>query len=541
MSLLDVRDLRVEFRSPERTVTAVDGVSFSVDTGEIVALVGESGSGKTVTSLSLLQLVDPPGHVIGGEAIFDGRDLLAAGEQEIRKIRGNEIAMVFQEPMTSLNPLLTIGAQVAEPLRVHRGLSRRDARRRAIELLELVELPDPERVARRHPHHLSGGMRQRVVIAMALACEPRVLIADEPTTALDVTVQAQILDLLHGLTTQLGTATILVTHDLAVVAEHADRVVVMRNGRVEESGEADDVLRRPKAAYTRALLDAAPGRGERRPVRDDSAESPLLAVEGLRRVFRSRRGDVTAVDDVSFTVAPGRTLGLVGESGSGKSTTARLVLRLIEPTAGTVRFEDTDITALKSGPLRDARRHMQLVFQDPYASLDPTFSVRQAVAEPLVAHRVGTRGDRDERVAELLRLVGLTPEHGRRAPRELSGGQRQRVAIARALALEPKLLVCDEPVSSLDVSVQAQVLELLVDLQEQLDLAYLFISHDLAVVREVADDVAVMRHGRIVERGRVEEIYEDPSHEYTQLLLSSAPTLDARPEPAPHDLLEASR
>jgi peptide/nickel transport system ATP-binding protein len=542
-ALLRVRDLDIRFGSGAGQTQAVRGVSFDVGVGETVALVGESGSGKTVTARSILRLLAPPGHVHAGRIVFDGRDLLSLSEQDIRRVRGDEIAMVFQEPMTSLNPVHPVGRQIGEVLRLHRGLSRAEAAEEAVRLLREVGISDPQLRAGQYPHTLSGGMRQRVMIAMALACSPKLLIADEPTTALDVTVAAQILALVRELTARSRTSVLLITHDLGVVAELADRVLVMRTGTIVESGPTAQVLADPQHPYTRGLLAALPSRatGRRlggatatpvaRPaVEPDPDGQPLLRVRDLVKTFDNRRsllrrgrGTVHAVRGVSFDIAAGTTLGLVGESGSGKSTTGRLVTRLLEPTSGSVVFAGTDLLALRGNALREARSGFQTIFQDPYGSLDPRHDVGAAIVEPLTAHGAGTRAQRRERVAELLELVGLTPEFADRLPHQLSGGQRQRVAIARALSVRPRLVVCDEPVSSLDVSIQAQVINLLMDLQDRFGLAYLFVSHDLAVVRHMSDEIAVMYLGRVVERGSADEVYHRPRHPYTRALLASMP------------------
>jgi peptide/nickel transport system ATP-binding protein len=523
------------------------GVGLEVAAGETVALVGESGSGKTLTARSVLRLLDPGATITSGRVWFDGRDLLTVSEAELRAVRGDQVSMVFQEPMTSLNPLHRVGSQVAEVLRLHRGMSRADAAEEAVRSLERVGIADPRLRARQYPHSLSGGMRQRVMIAMALACEPRLLIADEPTTALDVTVEAQILDLIQERTRESGTAVLLITHDLGVVADLADRVVVMHRGRVVESGPTDAVLNDPQDDYTRGLVRATPSRsGVRRPARpavagaapvaaaEEPADAPddgvLLRVRELTKGFRtggSRAGSrsrlVHAVRGVSFDIEQGRTLGLVGESGSGKSTTGRLVTRLVDSDSGSVTFDGRDITNLRGDALRHARRDFQVVFQDPYGSLDPRRSIHDAIAEPLVAHRPSSRAELVGRVKELLHLVHLPVAFADRLPHELSGGQRQRVAIARAIAADPRLVVCDEPVSSLDVTTQAQIIELLEDLQQRLGLTYLFIAHDLALVRRISDRIAVMYLGRIVEEGPADVVYDSPSHPYTRALVASMP------------------
>ncbi|HEX7659898.1 MAG TPA: ABC transporter ATP-binding protein [Pseudonocardiaceae bacterium] len=527
--LLRVRDLRVSYRTAHHRVDAVRGVSFTVSPGEVLAVVGESGSGKSTTAHALIGLLAANGRVESGEIDFAGQDLARLSERRLRAIRGRRIGLVPQDPTVSLNPVRRIGDQVAEVLLVHGLADRRNARVSAVDLLAQAGLPNPELRARQYPHELSGGMRQRVLIAIGLAARPALLIADEPTSALDATVQRHILDHLGTLTRELGTAVLLITHDLGVAADRADRIVVMSAGRIVETGPSARVLREPEHEYTRALVAAAPGRrAERSPDRRAPVGPPLLVADGLVKDYalpHTTNGphSVRAVDGVSFSIAEGETFALVGESGSGKTTTARLVLRLTEASAGTISFEGEDISRIAGGPLRRLRSRMQLIYQNPFASLDPRFTVRKIITEPLRAFHVGDRRSRAARAAELLDHVGLPASILARRPAELSGGQRQRVAIARALSLHPKLVVCDEPVSALDVSVQAQVLDLLNRLREDLGLAYLFISHDLAVVRQVADRVAVMRHGRIVETGTVAELWSAPADPYTKELLAAVP------------------
>ena len=521
MTLLDVRDLRVSYRS---SGPAVRGIDLQVQAGEVVAVVGESGSGKSTTAHAVLGLLAAGGRVDGGQVLFDGQDLVGLGERRLRAVRGREIGLVPQDPTVSLNPVKRIGEQVAEVLIIHALADRRTAALDAVELLAAAGLPDPELRARQFPHHLSGGMRQRVLVAIALAAKPKLLIADEPTSALDVTVQRQILDLIEQATRESGTAVLLVTHDLGIAAERASRLIVMSDGRVVETGPTADVLSDPQHEYTRTLLSAVPriDAAPARPRRTDGR--PLLVVEDLAKDFPLGRGrTLRAVDGVSFQVHAGETFALVGESGSGKSTTARLVLRLTDPTAGTVTFDGRDVTRVSGRTLRDLRRHVQVVYQNPFASLDPRFTVAQIVEEPLRVFRVGSRTSRRDRARDLLTRVALPESVLQRRPAELSGGQRQRVAIARALSLQPSLVVCDEPVSALDVSVQAQVLELFAELQDELGLAYLFISHDLAVVRQLADHVGVMQAGRLVEAGPADEIFAAPSHPYTRELLAAVP------------------
>ena len=520
--LLSVRDLRVEFDTGVGTVRAVDGVSFDVEAGGALGIVGESGSGKTVTALTVIGLARAPGAHVSGQVLVDGRDVLGASAADLRRLRGGDVAMIFQDPLSSLHPLKRVGAQVAEAVTAHSDLRRRAARSRALDLLGQVELPDPERAARSWPHELSGGMRQRAMIAMALAGGPRLLLADEPTSALDVTIQAQILDLLARLRTELGTALVLITHDLGVVARAVDDVAVMQGGRLVERAPAATIFAAPEHPETRRLLDATP-RIDAAPAADGAAErtgEPLVAVRELAK----RYGDVRAVDGVSFDVRAGETLALVGESGSGKSTLARLMTRLLEPTSGSVAFRGRDLAGLGRRDLKALRREVQVVFQDPYGALNPRKPVGASLAEPFAVH--GLRPGRDERrraVHDLLERVGLSAEHHDRYPHELSGGQRQRVGIARAIALGPALIVADEPVSALDLPIQAQILGLLRELQHDLGLTLVLIAHDLAVVRSMADRVAVMREGQVVELGDAAAIYAHPQHEYTRALLSAAP------------------
>lgn len=557
--LLTVRDLAVSYRTRRGDVHAVRGVSLHVDAGETVAVVGESGSGKSTTAAAVVRLLAPAARITSGTIDLLGHDLATASPHVLRTVRGALVGLVPQDPTVSLNPVARVGDQVAEALVVHGLADRRGAAREAVEALRRTGLPEPELRARQYPHELSGGMRQRVLIAIALVAKPRLLVADEPTSALDVTVQRRILDHLDELTAATGTGVLLITHDLGVAADRADRIVVMSRGRVVEAGTPDEVLGSPREAYTRALLAAAPSlRGARRaatgqpatvrpaavPPAPASAERvtapagtpppPALDVRGLVKDFplpragRAGSGVLRAVDDVSFAVPRGRTLALVGESGSGKSTTARLALRLTEPTAGTVHVDGTDVTRVRGAQLRALRRRLQVVQQNPYASLDPRWTVERIVTEPLRAFRVGDRRERADRAAELLDLVALPESALHRHPAELSGGQRQRVAIARALSVRPDIVVLDEPVSALDVSVQAQILDLLADLQRDLAVSYLFISHDLAVVRQVAHEVVVLRHGRVVEQGDVESVFARPSHPYTTELLEAIPGTSVR-------------
>jgi len=536
-ALLSVRDLRVRFATDGGHVQAVDGVSFDLAAGEVLAVVGESGSGKSVTAGTIMGLTHSPNARIEGSVRLDGRKLLDADEAELRRVRGDRIGMVFQDPMTSFNPVYRIGDQLVEAIRAHRpGLGRDAARDLAVESLDAVGLPEARRRAERYPHEFSGGMRQRAMIAMALALEPEVLIADEPTTALDVTVQAQILALLRRLHRERGLATILITHDLGVVAEVADRALVMHEGRIVERGSLEEVFYSPKDPYTRKLLGAVVRLDRAAPLRPARGTGPLLEVAGLVKHFPLKRGLLTerkadrvrAVDGVSFSVARGETLGLVGESGSGKSTLARTVLQLLAPTSGSVRFEGREIAGLSRRQMRPLRAEMQMVFQDPYASLNPRKRIGQIVAEPLRLHGRATGAELRHQVEELLERVGLTRAHYDRFPHEFSGGQRQRVGIARALSLRPKLIVADEPVSALDVSIRAQILALLADLQEELGLTYVFVAHDIGVVRHVADRIAVMHEGRIVEQGPADRVCERPSDPYTKSLLAAVPVPDPR-------------
>lgn len=600
--LLVVEGLEVAYRTRRGTVPAVRGVDLHVDAGEVVAVVGESGSGKTTTAQAIIGLLPRGGARTAGRIVLDGTDISAWSDKELERVRGARLGLVPQDPTVSLNPVRRIGDQVADVLVVHSGLARRATGQRVVEILEQAGLRDPEAVARQYPHQLSGGMRQRVLIGIALACRPALVIADEPTSALDVTVQRAVLDHLGSLTAELGTAVLLVTHDLGVAAERAQRVIVMNRGRVVEEGSARQILEDPQDPYTKALVAAAPSLSPTRlrpTVRARAAAVPALATErvgGLEteeaveqgeprglsgtdeasevreasevgetgETGGSSRGTSTisveprepaaqaaslapvvevrdlvkeftvpqqgggkkilrAVDGVSFSVPRGETFAIVGESGSGKSTTARLVLRLADPTSGSVHVDGQDITRLRGRRLRRLREHLQLVYQNPYASLDPRFTIGQVLTEPLEAFRVGDRASRARRAAELLDQVALPTSALHRHPAELSGGQRQRVAIARALALHPQVVVLDEPVSALDVSVQAQILQLLVDLQAELGLSYLFISHDLAVVRQISDRVGVMSRGRLVESGTTEQIFADPQHDYTRALLAAIP------------------
>ena len=530
---LRIDDLSVSFRTRSGLTPAVQGVSIEVHRGETVAVVGQSGSGKSTTAAAINRLLADNAVVTSGTITFDGRDINTLGERELVALRGAEIGLVPQDPMSNLNPMMRVGDQIAEALEVHRVAHGAAADTRAVELLESVGIPDARRRASQYPHEFSGGMRQRVLIAMGLACRPKLLIADEPTSALDVTVQRRVLDQLGELADELGAAVFLITHDLGLAAERADRVVVMNKGQVVETGTADQVLNNPQHDYTKQLIAAAPslntGRSRGRVAVAGMDETPLVEVVGLTKEFALRapkKGEPTtfrAVDEVSFVIGRGQTVSIVGESGSGKSTTANLVLGLEEPTAGSIRFDGQDVAGLSRREALAFRRRVQPVFQNPFASLDPRYTVERSVAEPLKVHGIGDARSRRSRVVELLEQVSLPADYAQRMPHELSGGQCQRVAIARALALEPELVVLDEAVSALDVLVQAQVLELLDDLQQRLGLSYLFISHDLAVVRLISDHVHVMQRGRIVESGTPEQIFDAPREDYTKELLAAIP------------------
>ena len=563
--LLEIDGLTVQFQTEDGVFTAVDDLSFRIAPGETVAVVGESGSGKSVTSLSLTRLIDYSGGRLRKGAIRfrarDGRvvDLAQESREGMRHLRGDEIAMIFQEPMTSLNPVFTIGDQIAEAVRLHQGLGLAAARAEALRMLEKVRIPEAKRLMDRHPHQLSGGMRQRVMIAMALSCRPSLLIADEPTTALDVTIQAQILRLIRALQREMGMAVMFITHDMGVVAEVADRVVVMYQGRKVEEGRTEALFAAPQHPYTKALLSAVPRlgslTGQALPARfpllrptdaDDAAldaprlqdtvrpdAAPLLEVGDLVTRFEVRKGlfgrhvaNVHAVEQISFSLRPGETLALVGESGCGKSTTGRTLMQLLEPLSGTIRFEGRDLAAMGAEERRKLRQQIQYIFQDPYASLNPRLTVGFSIAEPLVTHGLASGRAIEERVSELLTQVGLKPEHAKRYPFEFSGGQRQRLCIARALASKPRLIIADEAVAALDVSIQAQIVNLLMDLQEQAGLSYLFISHDMAVVERISHRVAVMYLGQIVEIGPRQSVFERPQHAYTRRLMAAVPVAD---------------
>ncbi|AMN55462.1 ABC transporter ATP-binding protein [Labrenzia sp. CP4] len=538
--VLSVRDLRTDVATPSGRKTVVKGLSFDLKRGETLCIAGESGSGKSITALSIMGLLpEPMARVSGGEVLFQGKDLIKLPEDAMRRIRGGDIAMIFQEPMTSLNPVLTVGRQLREAILAHQDVSGSEANKRALAMLESVRLSEPARRLKQYPHELSGGMRQRVMIAMALACNPKVLIADEPTTALDVTIQAQILQLIRDLQRDFGTAVIMITHDMGVVAEMADRVIVMNHGNIVESGTASDVFERPADSYTRHLLEAVPKLGAMTGVdsaarKKDQPEAPVLEVEDLVVRFDLHGGllnrvtsRVHAVEGVSFTLAPGETLGLVGESGCGKSTIGKALMNLV-PWEGSIRVAGQHVGIGSAQEQQRRRRDMQMIFQDPYASLDPRMTVGEIVGEPLVIHGLARGKDLKDKVASLFDRVGLPADVITRHPHEFSGGQRQRICIARALALSPKVIVADESVSALDVSVQARVLDLLQELQEDLGLSYLFISHDMAVVEQVSHRIAVMYLGQIVEMGTRRQVFENPQHDYTKRLLKAVPIPDPK-------------
>jgi ABC-type glutathione transport system ATPase component len=519
--VLSVEHLSVSFVTRMGVNKAVDDISFSVAAGKITAIIGESGSGKSVACYSLLGLISqPPGRIDGGRALFEGKDLLQLGAKELRSIRGRDIAMVFQDPMTCLNPYMTIGQQLMEPLRYHKKVSRTVARGRALALLDEVGIRDPSTTFDNYPHQFSGGMRQRVMIAMALINEPKLLIADEPTTALDVTTQAQILQLLAELQKSRNIGVLLISHDLAVVADIADQIVVMQAGRIVETGNRESIFRHAHHPYTRKLLHAIPRGGKTASL---PASDPLVTVRKLSTWFTQGSNTVKAVDDVSFELQRGEVLGLVGESGSGKSTVGRSLLRLVPVSSGQVVFDGIDVTALQGRELTSLRRRMQFIFQDPFASLNPRMTVFDTLAEPLLLHGVATRTTVTEQVQQLMDDVGLARAFVRKYPHEFSGGQRQRIAIGRALATRPDFVVADEPVSALDVTIQAQILELLRTLGREYGLTMLFISHDLAVVRKIADRILVLYRGRIVEQAPTEDLFERPRNSYTRQLLQSIP------------------
>jgi peptide/nickel transport system ATP-binding protein len=543
--LLQVRNLSTHFPIRTGTIRAVDGISFDVERGKTLCVVGESGSGKSVTARSILQIVDEPGRIVGGSMVLhrpDGSSIdlakLNRRGREIRAVRGAEIAMIFQEPMSSLSPVHTVGNQITEVLRLHLNMSKAQARARCVELLDQVEIPYPDKAVDRYTFEFSGGMRQRAMIAMALACNPSLLIADEPTTALDVTTQAEILDLISQLQKSHGMAVMFITHDMGVVAEIADQVIVMHRGKVVENGPADAIFHAPADAYTRMLIGSVTKLGhtagirlQREPIA--ATVAPILQVRDLTMVFGSAKSPVRAVDGVSLSVLPGESLGIVGESGSGKTTMGRCLLRVYEPNAGTIDYRRTDgslvdiVTADKE-TLKACRREIRMIFQDPVGSLNPRMTVAQIVGEPLLVNGLAAGRELDERVAGLLESVGLEPAWRERYPHAFSGGQRQRIGIARAIALNPRIIVADEATSALDVSLRAQMLDLLLNLQDNLGLSFVFISHDIAVIRYFCDRVAVMYRGRVVETGATDQVCDAPAHAYTQALLSAIPQPDPR-------------
>jgi peptide/nickel transport system ATP-binding protein len=540
-AVLEVRDLVTHFPTRTGVVKAVDGVSFTVERGKTLCVVGESGSGKSVTARSILQIVDAPGRIVSGEMVLTGADgtkvdlaRLGPHGSAIRRIRGKRVAMIFQEPMSSLSPVHTVGDQIVEVLRLHLRLSKREARARTIELLRQVEIPNPEQAIDRYTFEFSGGMRQRAMIAMALSCNPDLLIADEPTTALDVTTQAEILDLIRRLQDQHGMAVMFITHDMGVVAEIADEVLVMYHGKVVERGDVEAIFHAPREDYTRMLIGSvvklehkAEIRLNRPPIPPD--RPPVIAVEHLSMHF----GALKAVDDISFSVRPGETLGIVGESGSGKTTMGRCIVRLYEPTGGAIHYRRADASSIDlvqaRGPeLKATRRHVRMIFQDPFGSLNPRMTVAQIIGEPLLVNGVARGRALDDAVAHLMEQVGLEPAWRERYPHAFSGGQRQRIGVARAIALRPRVIVADEATSALDVSLRFQVLDLLMRLQDELDLAFIFISHDIGVIRYMCDRVGVMYRGRLVETGTADQVCNAPTHDYTKALISAVPRPDPR-------------
>ncbi|ASD64351.1 ABC transporter ATP-binding protein [Bdellovibrio bacteriovorus] len=556
-NIIEVRNLAVEFKTEDGIVQAVKGISFNLPKGKTVGLVGESGSGKSITSLAIMRLIGNPGRVSSGEILFEGQDLLKVSEKKMREIRGARISMIFQEPMTSLNPVLTVADQITETLMLHQNLNKQQALDKALDLLKQVGIPHAEERLYFYPHKFSGGQRQRIMIAMAIACNPDVLICDEPTTALDVTIQKQILDLLADIQKRTHMSLLFITHDLGVVADIADEVIVMNKGEIVERGVSKEIFDNPKHPYTKGLLACRPSLDEnpvRLPVLSDFMSATgeeitpaarvytpskeivredklILEVNDLKTHFPHTGGVLgrvqsytKAVDGVSFKVKKGQTLGLVGESGCGKTTLGRTLMRLIEPTDGQIIFDGQDITKLDYSQMHPIRKKMQIIFQDPYASLNPRMTIGTILMEPMQIHNIGDNNNQRREIAEeMLKKVGMSPAMMNRYPHEFSGGQRQRISIARALMVRPEFIVCDESVSALDVSIQAQILNLLLDLQDEMNLTYIFISHDLSVVKFISDEVAVMFGGKIVEHNTAQAIYDAPQHDYTKKLLSAIP------------------
>lgn len=534
--LLQVDNLHVSFLSDHQVLEVVKGVSFDIKKGETLGIVGESGSGKSVTARSIMRLLpSPPSLMTQGKIDFLGKTISTLTDSDMEEIRGREISMIFQDPMTSLNPTIKIGKQIDEILIKHQKLSAKNAKKKSIEMLQLVGINNAEERYEQYPHEFSGGMRQRAMIAMALACQPKLLIADEPTTALDVTIQAQILRLMKKMQQQLGTAIILITHDLGVVAGMCDRVVVMKEGEIVETNTTKELFSDPKHPYTKRLLNALPQLNEKKKPKDPLtvqgniiSQKPLIEVKNLKHIFSLGSGrTLKAVDSISFTIYPGETLGLVGESGSGKTTTGQLILQLLKATDGEILYKGMALNRLNKRELKQVRKEIQIIFQDPYASLNPRMKVIDIIGQSLDIHKLyKTKKERQERVEDLLKIVGLEKEHAMRYPHEFSGGQRQRIGIARALAVNPKFIVCDEPLSALDVSIQSQIVDLLKNLQKKLGLTYLFIAHDLSMIKHLSDRVAVMHAGKIVEMAESEELYNNPLHPYTKSLLAAAPIPD---------------
>lgn len=552
-AFLSVKNLHVEFKTKELFVNAVKGVSFDLTAGEVLGVVGESGSGKSVTALSLMRLIpEPPGKITKGEILFKGKDLLQNSEKQMRQVRGNQISMIFQEPMTSLNPVFTVGYQIDEALILHQNMNKKQAREKTIDLMDQVGIVNPSERVQSYPHEMSGGQRQRVMIAMAIACQPNLLIADEPTTALDVTIQKQIIELLQNLQSKMKMSVMFISHDLGVIAEIAQRILVMHQGKIVEQGLTSQVFQNPQHPYTQGLIACRPKlnlKTARLPMVSDFIEGreikdlplkipksfsgpPLLQVKSLKKYFPLKKSFfgktlsyIKAVDDISFDLHKGCTLGLVGESGCGKTTLGRTILHLVKPSSGTVLYNATDISSLDNKNLKTLRKKMQIIFQDPYASLNPRMTVGDSIMEPMIIHKLYPK--KEEKIAHvesLMEQVGLNKNMRIRYPHEFSGGQRQRICIARAIAVKPEFIVCDESVSSLDVSIQAQILNLLKDLQDKMNLTYIFISHDLTVVKFISDKIAVMNQGKIVEYNDADELYKNPKNSYTKKLIDAIPS-----------------